>query len=185
MPEVYLTGSELACAFPVAVRDDACFALSTLPATRLLGHNFSVLLGNEAVTLPTRIYNDPKLARTESLTDLQREFVDCLLTRHCNGFVREEHLLRIIRSEHVWVSPFVIQLVGEYVIEILRAIDQNLQNLNLSVYAGFLRANRGFFATTDRRVISYWNCYYRAQRREEYVGFHLLDFFRSLVRNDG
>ncbi len=187
MTKVILTSSELACAFPVAVREDALLALSHFPTTRSLGGTFSVSVGNEVVILPTRIHNElpvlqlGPLNQFGLLTNLQREFIDCLLTRHTDGFVREKHLARIIGSSHVWVPPFVIRLVGEYVAEILRVVHQNLNNLDAPVYASFLRGNQGFFATIERRVASYWNCYYRSQRREEYVGFQLLDFFRSLM----
>ena len=181
--KVYLSSNELASAFPVAVRDQVCLALSTFPITRALGQTFSVRVRNDVVTLPDRIHNDPALIRLDQLTNPQREFIDCLLTRHTDGFVREQHLERIIHSRNVWVPPFVIQLVGEYVIEILQLVKQNLQNLDASIYGNFLRANPDFFATTERRVISYWNCYYRDYTRDEYVGFQLLEFFKSLVRN--
>jgi len=150
-----------------------------------------VSVGNEFVTVPTRIHNDPPLfhvgplTQLGLLTNLQREFIDCLLTRHTSGFVREKHLARIIGSSHAWVPPFVIQLVGEYVIEILHVIHRNLGNLDVSVYGSFLEANRGFFATTERRVISYWDCYHRDQKREEYVGFKVLNFFRDLINRGG
>ena len=183
MTKMDLNGAELARAFPVAVRDDVCLALSAFPATRLLGEGFSVRVGNDVVTLPGRIHNDPALVHLSLLTGPQREFIDCLLTRHTDGFVREQHLARVIHSKNVWVPPFVLQLVGEYVIEILQLVKQNLQNLDALAYGGFLRANPDFFATTERRVISYWNCYYRDHKRNEYVGFQLLDFFKSLVRN--
>jgi hypothetical protein len=163
MTKIYVNSSELAVAFPIAVRDDVCLALSTFPATRLLGESFSVRVGNEVVTLPDRIHNDPAFISVARLTDLQREFVDCLLTRHSDGSVREKHLSRIVGVNHIWVPPFVVKLVGEYVLEILRVVQQNLQNLDASTYGSFLRANPKFLATTERRVISYWNCYYRDQ----------------------
>jgi hypothetical protein len=131
--------------------------------------------------MPGRIHNDPELIHVAQLTELQREIIDCILTRHSDGFVREQNLARIIRSKNAWVPPFVIQLVGEYVIEILRVVHANLQNLDGAAYRTFLRANPAFFATTQRRVISYWNCYYRNYPREQYVGFQLLEFFKSLV----
>jgi len=183
MTKTYVSDSKMACAFPLAVRDDACAALSTFPSTRLIGKTFSAQIGGEFVTIPERIHNDPALIKIDSLTDLQKEFVHCLLTRHSSGFVREEHLTRIIGSKHIGVPPFVIQLTGEYVIEILRVIHQNLQSLDTSVYTAFLQGNRRFFSKIEQRVVSYWDCYYRCQTREEYVGFRLLDFFRSLVRN--
>jgi len=185
MTKIYLNVSEMACAFPVAVRDDARLAFSGFPATRLLGKSCSLLIGSDVVTLPARIYNDPALIHFDSLTDIQREMVSCLLTRHTSGFVRQQRLTQIIRSRHVWVPPFVIQLVGEYVIEILQVVHENLNHLDIPLYAGFLQANHEFFALTERRVTSYWDCYYRSQQREEYVGFQLLKFFRSLMNNGG
>jgi hypothetical protein len=178
-----LSYDELASAFPVAFRDNARLAISTFPATRILCGSFSVKVAAEVVKLPTRIHNDPALISLEYLTDPQKEFGDCLLTRHTDGFVRERHLARILNSKNGWVPPFVVQLVGEYVIEILRLIQQNVKNLDSALYAGFLRANPEFIETIERRVASYWNCYYRDQKREEYVGFQLTKFFRSLLRN--
>ena len=183
MTKVYASSADLAGAFPVDVKSDAIVAFSGFPITRLLGGSFSVRVGNEPVTVPCRVHNDPELIHVARLTELQREIIDCILTRHTDGFVREQHLARIIHSRNVWVPPFVIQLVGEYVIEILQVVKQNLQNLDAFIYGNFLRANPDFFATTERRVISYWNCYYRDHKRSEYVGFQLLEFFKSLVRN--
>lgn len=185
MTKSYISGEQLARAFPIAIRADVQVATFGFPVTRLLGENFSVRVGDEVLTLPGRIHNDPALIPLAQLTDLQREFVDCLLTRHTDGFVREQHLARIIRSRNSWVPPFVIRLVGEYVIEILQVVKQNLENLDAFIYGNFLRANPDFFAMTERRVISYWNCYYRDDKRNEYVGFELLEFFKSLVRNSG
>ena len=183
MTKIYSSSSELLSAFPVVIQDEARIALSTFPATRLLGESFSVLVGAEVLTLPCRIHNDPAFIHIDSLTTLQKELVDCLLTRHSSGYIREQHLQRIILSRNIWVAPFVIKLVGEYVIEILQVVQRNLQNLDKSIYGSFLRANPEFFATTERRVISYWNCYYRNHKREDYLGFQLLKFFGSLLRN--
>lgn len=120
---------------------------------------------------------------------MQKELVDCLLTRHHDGFVRQKHLERIIRSQNVWIPPFVLRLLGEYVIEIFEVIDRNLGNLNLSPYEQFLKANPEFMALTEQRVISYWNAGYgfpgsgkRAFTRGDYIGFRLIRFFKSLAR---
>jgi len=173
---------ELASAFPVAVRDDVCRALSAFPTTRLLGDSFSVRIGDEVVKLPRRIHNDPALIRFDQLTERQSEFADCLLTRHSDGFVREKHLSRVICVNRIWVPPFVVELVGEYVVEILRIIRRNLPNLDTATYGRFLGANPECLGTIEQRVMSYWNAYYRDQKREEYVGFQLLEFFRGLQR---
>ena len=137
MDHTDLSYDELASAFPVAFRYNARLAISTFPATRILCGSFSVKVAAEVVKLPTRIHNDPALISLEYLTDPQKEFGDCLLTRHTDGFVRERHLARILNSKNVWVPPFVVQLVGEYVIEILRLIQQNVKNLDSALYAGY------------------------------------------------
>jgi hypothetical protein len=97
--------------------------------------------------------------------------------------VREKHLARIIRSQNIWVPCFVIPLVGEYVVEIVRVIQENLPHLDTSTYANFVRANPEFLALTGQRVIGYWDCYYRSIPKEEYPGFLVLDFLKSIATN--
>jgi hypothetical protein len=176
----------LARAFPKSLRDDALQAASALPPPSWkYNEHFSVRVDNENVSIPYRIYPDPAFIDTARLTTGQTELLDCLLTRHHSGFVREKHLARIICCHHDWIPPFVVQLVGEYVIQILRVIQTNLCNLDTHLYRRFLTDNPTFFAITKQRVISYWDCYYRWQRREDYTGFQILQFFDRLVdRNE-
>jgi hypothetical protein len=176
--------SDLANAFPASVRDDALKAISILPQPSLNTEVFSVFVGGEAVSIPYRIYHDPALIDLSRLTSIQAELLECLLTRHHSGFVREEHLANILGANHEWVPPFVIQLVGEYVIEILQLVQRNLHHLDPLRYRSFLRQNPRFFALTKQRVISYWDCYHRWQRREDYAGFHILEFLDSLLAGD-
>jgi hypothetical protein len=178
MTKIYLNGEEVAKAFPAAVRHDALVAWSVFPATRVLGESFSVRVLDEDLLIPYRLYNDPALIHTDSLTALQQELVSCLLTRHSDGLVREEHLERTLGVNHSWVPPFVIQLAGEYVIEILQLINRNLTVLDKALYAQFIRDNPEFLQTTAQRIASYWDCYYRNERWEDYVGFKLLAFFQ-------
>lgn len=72
-------------------------------------------------------------------------------------------------------------LLGEYVIEIIRIIEKNLKNLDVSLYSQFLLSNPSFLALTRQRVISYWDCYYRSIRKDEYSGFRVLRFFENLL----
>lgn len=89
------------------------------------------------------------------------------MTRHHDGHLRERVVVRAITEQADWVVPFVAKLVGEYVIEIVKAIDANLPTLTdpespISVkYREFAAANTGSLAVTRSRAISYWNCYYR------------------------
>jgi hypothetical protein len=178
---MHRSNSELVHAFPADLRDNAVLALSAFPENPRPSKTFSARVGDQIVVLPDRIYHDPALIDTVPLNAVQKELVDCLLTRHHDGLVREKHLTRIISRNHIWIPPFVVQLAGEYVIEILHVIRHNLSVLDSSIYGEFLRTNPELFAVIKQRVASYWDCYYRNCRREEYVGFQVLDFLQSLV----
>jgi hypothetical protein len=177
---------ELVQSFPLALHEDVRTALSLLPEDRYSGNwnFFSVRYGEEFLSIPHRIHLDPPLLQRVRLTALQSELLDCLFTRHHDGFVRQRHLGRIIKSKNDWAPCFVIPLVGDYVVEILQVIQSNLPNLDTSIYAEFARANPEFLELTGNRVISYWDCYYRSFRREEYPGFLVLDFLKSIVKTE-
>ncbi len=172
-------------AFPTSLRNEAEPAISVLPTNRYGVGNFTVRVNDEAALIPYRVYHDTALIHTDKLTSVQKLLVDCILTRHHDGFVRQKYLARIVRSNYAWIPPFVVQLLGEYVVEILRDIETNLGNLDKSLYAQFLRANPEFLALTEQRVISYWDCYYRFScRKEDYPGFRAVHFFKQLVKNE-
>jgi hypothetical protein len=118
------------------------------------------------------------------LRGLQLHLVDCILTRHSDGRVRQKSLAQIIGSSNPWVPAYVIQLLGEYEIEIIVDIEANLGILDARLYSQFLRANPDFFGLTERRVQSYWDCYYGSHKKDEYVGFRVLRFFKGLVESE-
>ena len=123
-----------------------------------------------------RVYFDEFQCRSRCSTT-QLAILNCLQTRHHNGFVRERALRRIIDLNTPWSAPFVVQLMSEYVIEILDMIDAGWERVDGPLLARFLAENPRYHALVRRRVISYWNVYYRRRfpRRESYVGFRLLD----------
>ena len=167
-------------AFPAGLRDDAMQVVSALPNPSHWAHNFSVNIGEETVWIPYRIYHDPALIDSANLTQTQRNLLACLLTRHHSGFTRVENLTRILGSNQSWVPPFVVQLLGEYVVEILRAIRDNLDLLDAQLYREFLVRNPAFYRKTKERVQSYWHCYHRGEHKEEYAGFQIMEFFDRL-----
>ncbi len=173
---------ELASAFPNVVRADVLSAISVLPEPfHKCAAPFRAVVNGEAVTIPYRVYYDHALIKADQLSPLQQELLSCLLTRHCSGFVREENLRRIVECRDAWVPPFVVQLAGEYVIEILRVIRENSAGLDAALCRNFLKENPEFWAITKQRVVSYWNCYYWRQRRADYVGFQIVEYLDSLV----
>lgn len=174
---------ELASAFPSAIRQDAQAAISSLSENRFSSrwYPFSLNLGLESLSLPQRIYFDPPRLQSLRFNTLRSEILNCLFTRHHDGFVRQDRLVRIVRSSSPWIPCFVIPLVGEYVIEILQVIRENLSYFDRSIYAEFVRSNPDFMRLTEARVISYWNEYYRSIKKVDYPGFSILEFLKSLT----
>ena len=69
--------------------------------------------------------------------------------------------------------PFVLQLLGEYVVEILRLLHTNVAVLRGEDYARFAAQNPRFVERTKSRIVRYWDCYNRREypRLVEYPGF--------------
>ncbi len=160
-----------------------------MPDSRLQPHaSFSVTVEGQQVLIPGRLYNDePPTDAVASLSSRQQQILHCLYSRHCDGMVRQRHLEKVVGSTDPWIVPFVVQLVGEYVLEILVVICDELRDLATSgtcghlAYGQFLVDNPAFFARTQRRVVSYWSCYYRGTYASfpGYPGCTILDLLRS------
>jgi hypothetical protein len=78
--------------------------------------------------------------------------------------VRQSACATILPSAEPWVVPYVVQLLGEYVVEISTLILERLSgqsSFSWPGYGEFVRANSAYITLTEHRAISYWNCYYR------------------------
>ncbi|MFF4510495.1 hypothetical protein [Streptomyces mirabilis] len=122
---------------------------------------FEVEVQGETVAIPSRIYNEgPGANPQQPLTATQQGILHCLYTRHSDGLIRQRHLEQIVASNEPWVVPFVVQLAGEYVLEILEVISRSLPGLSTPgstqrrPYGEFIARNPAFFARTERRVVS-------------------------------
>ena len=151
--------------FPAALQP---IALAILPALRVGElspplQDFTVFVGLEKLTAPRRVYYSPAKLRSviAKSSGEARVLALCLGTRHCDGFIREECLRQLVDTGSPWAAPFVVQLVGEYVVEIVHVIVMALQRGYVAGLAQFVLDNPSFMATTRRRVVSYWDCYYR------------------------
>ena len=159
----------LTMAFPAALADDVRAVQAVMPPTRYGPvQPFDVSVDGESVAIPSRIYHpEPAQAVDQTLTPRQAVILGCLYTRHHDGYVRQRRIEQVMKIPEPWVAPFVIQLVGEYVLETLITIGRGLAEVNVAdanhraLYGRFLAANPDFLARTERRVVSYWNCYYR------------------------
>lgn len=163
--------------FPAELRSVASVLLPALTAREQwpAHQGFVVHVQSEQLSAPYRVYYEPSHLREliRSSSGEQRTLALCLGTRHWDGFVREECVRELIGVDRPWVVPFAVQLTGEYVVEIVQVIAAGLGRVNEKAYGAFVRENPEFMATTKRRVISYWSCYYRAPfpKLEVYPGF--------------
>lgn len=175
------TALRLRGAFPLAVRADVERVLERLPATR---HPAStddigdVAVVGERVRIPYRVYvRGRRLLGAAGLDDRQRRILACIEARHDDGFVRAAAVARLLPPRDAFAVPFIVQLVGEYVVEIVQAIDAQLDKLDTPEVRAFVAENAAFVARTRRRATSYWACYYRGRwpRMAEYPGLVVLD----------
>lgn len=183
------TPPALPAAFPTRLASEVQSVLTVVPEARLPpARPFEVEVEGVTVAIPYRIYNpEPDATAARSLSGAQQVVLHCLYSRHHDGHVRERHLASLVDWLEPWVVPFVLQLVGEYVLEILEVIRHGLGDLTVPGsaqrrrYGEFITRNPAFFARTERRVVSYWSCYYRRRYPVfgAYPGCELLEAFRA------
>ena len=126
---------------------------------------FKVLVEGSELSIPYRLYTD--IYRPLNMTEDQSLVWSCLYTRMSDGNTRERFLKEIILVEHPYVVPFVIQLCGEYVHEIISIIHKNIELLNLSLYKDFITNNPEYISKTKQRIISYRNCYFQHEQNDK------------------
>jgi hypothetical protein len=140
---------------------------------------FRLSVRDDVIMIPSRIYTPEPLVAL--LCTGKPTVRDCLLTRHHNGFVRARAVGRLLAAGKAWTIPFIIQLVGEYIVQILDQIDDAFDTIDARALGDFVRDNPAFLALTKQRVASYWDCYYRGDPREDYVGFRLIRRLEALA----
>jgi hypothetical protein len=178
------TALELAIlpAFPAALAADVRAVAQTLPHAGLQPAGvFSVWIHGEPLSILYRLYNpEPADDLSDRLSAVQTKVLHCLYTRHHDGHVRQRHLSQIIDATDPWIVPFVVQLIGEYVLDIVVTIKQGLADLDHpgtphhQAYGRFAAANPDFLFLTSQRVASYWNCYYRNRFPHRYYPGRIL-----------
>jgi outer membrane protein assembly factor BamB len=181
-----MLASDLRSAFPASLAPHVVRVAARLgpaEAIRPIGGTRAFVEG-ESLTIPGRIYFDPgSVTGTQEMTDVERIIMMCLFTRHHDGHVREKYLRLILDRHEPWVAPFVIQLVGEYVVEISEVVRSRFDALDQATYGSFVESNPEFIELTRQRAISYWSAYYRRRYpgRVGYPSFEVLDRLHTLA----
>jgi hypothetical protein len=167
-------------AFPSMIRPHvatlACLPHSELPPSpNDIG---PVVINGEQLRIPYRFYaREPESSCLQLLDDHQRLILNAIYTRHANGYIREQHVRPLLLADELWIPPFVIQLLGEYVLEIIQVLEDHIAVFLGPSYVRFARENRAFLQLLRRRITSYWNCYYRNrfQRLNDYPAFKIVE----------
>lgn len=145
-------------------------------------------LDNETLTIPYRLYfNEPSPELEKTLTNTQQDILNCIYLRHHNGYLREKRLNLISDNSEKWTIPFIIQLIGEYVYELLPIVDKRINKYTLNNYTEFRDENPKYWQQTESRMISYWNEYYRYEfpKLKEYLGFEIINRIKKTTPQQG
>jgi hypothetical protein len=178
-------------AFPRVLASDVTAAASVIPATSdEHRREFAVWVDGEELVLPYRIYYaEPDPGAVTKLAPRAQLVLRCLYTRHHDGHTRQRSLEQVVATPDPWIVPYVVQLLGEYVIEIIKVIEASLPELAVpgspqrTLYGRFAADNPAFINLTAARATSYWNAYYRRYRSPaDYPGRQLIEAVRAAGR---
>ena len=150
-------------------------------------NELSLKFENERLIIPYRLYFDePNPELEKSLTDKQKDILNCIYLRHHNGYLREKRLNLLSDNSEKWAIPFIIQLIGEYIYELLPIIDKKVNENTLDFYAELRDKNPKYWQQTESRMISYWNEYYRFKfpKLKEYLGFKIVTRIKKRAHNN-
>lgn len=180
-----LDASMLAAAFPESLRSDAVNAGESVLGQlheRQWTERFALQVEGQVVLIPARLHfassrsDDPIEGNSWLMTR-------CLRTRSNDGFERQRAARDLLTDVRPWSAPFIVDLIGGYVIEILLDVEAELSPALANALAAFTSANPDYWQLTRQRVASYWNVYYRASfTRADYVGFRLVDSLDAAAR---
>jgi hypothetical protein len=141
-----------------------------------------IKLDDENLSIPYRIYfNEPNQDKENTLTNIQKAILNCIYLKHHNGYVRQKRLEQLGKNYQYWTTPYTFQLLGEYVLEIIDVLDNQLDDNKLENYKQFAIENPKYYQKTESRMISYWNEYYRHKfpKLKNYAGRIIFDHIKT------
>lgn len=132
-----------------------------------------VLWQGKVNKFPYRIYTSATKNDVETMKDFEKL---SLMTRHHDGYIREVAIVKLMKLFPSASIPYLVQLLGEYVMEIhLTIIGQIIPQQKLWIN-DFFTENISYERTIRNRIVSYWNCYYRFDyiKLKNYPAFQFL-----------
>jgi len=140
--------------------------------------NFLVDVDKEKIQIPYRVYlNKPQHEKIKQLNQTQKDILNCIYSRHHNGRIRQKSLENLNNRYSYWITPYRIQLLGEYVYEIIETLSDQLDNSVIDNCKRFLAENPTIAKRTKDRIVSYYGIYYRWQhpKFKDYLGKTIFD----------
>ena len=156
----------------------------TIKMNNLISDDYQCFnINSEILKIYSRIYfNEPNIEYELELNELQKSILNCIYLKHCDGYIRHRRLTQLANTNNYFQIPFIFQLLGEYVIELLEEVDKHIIEKNKNEYCHFILENKKYWEKTKSRVISYWNAYYRNNQLKEYIGMQIVKRLETYMR---
>ena len=173
-------------AFPKSIEKDVEEVISLLSQRMFEIHPevvHDVILNNEKLSIPERLYFDEIDNEERALSDLQNVILNCLYLSNQNGYIRQRRLEKLNGKNEYFIMPFVVQVLGEYVVEILEVLEKQINENTMYNYHNFINENPSLWQKTEKRIVSYWNAYYRREypKLKDYVGAKIIKRIKKSV----
>jgi hypothetical protein len=176
-------------AFPAELAERVKSSVSTLAYGQMHTPSdtvISVHMDGKLLSIPYRVYYDKRqLANCMNRPGEAALIALCLGTRHYDGHLREQCVRRLLEVDERWAAPYVVQLLGEYVIEIVRPIHERFAEEIEPKYVAFFRENAKYCDYLECRAISYWNEYYRSRfpSHKDYLAVKALETLKLAAKS--
>lgn len=168
---------DLTAAFPAKVASDASLAAKTVETMlhpRQVTEVFAVLSCGEPVRIPARLHFATEALTLEPGTSAWL-MARALQSRSNDGYQRQRAARDLLANLRPWTAPFIMALLGEYIVEILVDIEAGLTPESAAILAACIRENPAYWDLIKRRIMSYWHVYHRlAYSRTGYPGFRMI-----------
>ncbi|WP_230661251.1 hypothetical protein [Psychrobacter sp. I-STPA10] len=136
--------------------------------------NEYVYYQGETLCLFYRQYASPNISWI-NFNEIEQTIIHCIYTRHHDGFVRQKHLNLLTDTKYPDIAvPFVIRLLGEYVLEIQLDTAPFIQR-HPKIIADFIQQNPVFWQRQKSRMASYWDIYYRSMHATANQKFRIIE----------
>ena len=166
-------------AFPSSLQSDVLTVLDRIAVGAHEPHpdgSYSFSIHGETVLIPYRVYfPDSSPTDFAGVSPRQLSVIAAIMTRHCSGYQRELWASQLCQHPADWAVPFVAFLLGDYVAEVLGAVESGLSPEWERLFASFPPEMQHTRRQLNHRIINYWNLYYRGrrsyQRLPDYPGY--------------